>query len=243
MEHTRNLNLLTFEVRYELEKGTKKLHIAREVDRGHTMHDQKKPIVENLHEGKRHGRRFPDLLPSQANELDFKDASHFEFKENMSPASPIFADFNRYSYPLAPRSPSGKASKSFKDVISETINTQRQEKRAVSLMPEILLHSAVLENNIEEILKLLRVDRIDVNRGTKLGLFSLHQAAFSGLEEVTEILVENGADLNVVTPEGLTPLETAVCAGNFECAEILIKNGAPVDRIKDGFVDRRFVKL
>ena len=107
-------------------------------------------------------------------------------------------------------------------------------------MPEILLHSAVLDNNIEEILKLLTVDRIDVNRGAKMGLFSLHEAAFSGLEQVTEILVENGADVHLVTPEGLTPLDAAVCAGNFECAEILIKNGAPVDSIKDGFVDRSF---
>lgn len=240
------MNLLTFELRKKARKQKKKLYIARKVDRGRStaMHDQIKPTIENLHgEGKRHGRRFPDLLSLEENELDFKDASHFGFKENICPASATVVDFNRYSYPLAPCSPSGKTSKTFTDLISETISTQRQEKRAVSLMPEILLHSAVLENNIDEIRKLLKVDRIDVNRGTKLGLFSLHQAAFSGLEEVTEILVENGADLNIVTPEGLTPLETAVCAGNFECAEILIKNGAPVDRIKDGFVDRRFVKL
>lgn len=208
------------------------------------MHDQRKniskPKMENLRDGKRRGRRFPVALPVLENDGDFEKMG---YKENISPVSPTCSSLNRYSFPLAPCSPSGKATRSFKDVISEAINTQRQEKRAVSLMPEILLHSAILENNIDEILKLVKVDRVDVNCGAKMGLFSLHQAALSGFEEVTEILVENGADLNIMTPEGLTALETAVCAGNFECAEILIKNGAPVDSIKDGFVDRGFVKL
>lgn len=206
------------------------------------MHDQQKTvsIAENLRERRRQTRHFPDALPEKENEGNFSNRP-LELGEDFSPVSPSFTDFNRYSFPLAPCSPSGKPTKSFKDIISENINSQRQEKRAVSLMPEILLHSAVLDNNIEEIVKLLKVDRIDVNRGARLGLFSLHEAAFSGLQEVTEILVENGADLNLVTPEGLTPLDAAVCAGNFECAEILIKNGAPVDSIKDGFVDRKFL--
>lgn len=168
-----------------------------------------------------------------------KDRRSFALKEN---SNRVMTNFYRYSFPLSPCSPGGKLSKTFSDVLNENIIAQRQEKRAVSLMPEILLHSAVLENNIEEILRLVKVDGIDVNRGTELGLFTLHQAAFSGLEEITEILVEGGADLKITTPEGVTALEAAVCAGNFECAEILIRNGAPVDSIRDGFVDRSFFK-
>lgn len=197
-----------------------------------TMHDQlsRNARPETLHT-RRHARHFPDgLPPNQSNNLKSRPLA---LKENIS-------DFNRYSFPLSPCSPSGKPSKTFSDALNESINLQRQEKRAVSLMPEILLHSAVLENNVEEILKLVKIDRVNVNRGAELGLFSLHQAAFSGHEEITAILVENGADLNMTTPEGMTALEAAVCAGNFECAEILIQNGAPVDSIKDGFVDRTF---
>lgn len=203
------------------------------------MHDQKNrnSRPENVHSRKQ-VRNFPDGMASNANNNLKKRP--VAFKENIAPQSPSIADFNRYSFPLSPCSPSGKQSKTFTDALNESINLQRQEKRAVSLMPEILLHSAVLENNVEEILKLLKVDGVNVNRGAEVGLFSLHQAAFSGLEEVTEILVENGADLKITTPEGMTALDAAVCAGNFECAEILIKNGAPVDSIKDGFVDRSF---
>lgn len=199
------------------------------------MHDQvkRKSLPENL----RRAGHCPDGVSS--NSSNFKNIP-IAFKENIAPLNPNMSDFNRYSFPLSPCSPSGKQSKTFTDALNESINLQRQEKRTVSLMPEILLHAAVLENNIDEILKLVKVDGVNVNLGAKLGLFSLHQAAFSGLEEITEILVENGADLNITTPEGLTALEAAVCAGNFECAEILIKNGAPVDSIKDGFVDRSF---
>ena len=204
-----------------------------------TMHDQlsRNSRPENLHT-RRHARHYPDGVPSsQGNNIKNRPIA---FKGTIAPLSPTTSDFNRYSFPLSPCSPSGKPSKTFSDALNESIHLHRQEKRAVSLMPEILLHSAVLENNIEEILKLVKVDGINVNCGAKLGLFSLHQAAFSGLEEVTEILVENGADLNITTPEGMTALDAAVCAGNFECAEILIKNGAPVDSIKDGFDDRSF---
>jgi hypothetical protein len=201
------------------------------------MHDQlsRNARPENLHT-RRHARHFPNGVPS--NESNNMKNRPMGFKENITPLNPT--DFNRYSFPLSPCSPSGKSTKTFSDAINENIHLHRQEKRAVSLMPEILLHSAVLENNIDEILKLVKVDGINVNRGAELGLFSLHQAAFSGLEEITEILVENGADFNITTPEGMTALEAAVCAGNFECAEILIKNGAPVDSIKDGFDDRSF---
>ncbi|XP_028413733.1 uncharacterized protein LOC114536584 [Dendronephthya gigantea] len=203
------------------------------------MHDpvSRNARGENLN-SKRHARHFPDGVSSEQSKNTKKRP--LVFKENTTPLNPTLSDFNRYSFPLSACSPSGKPSRTFSDALNESINLQRQEKRAVSLMPEILLHSAVLDNNVEDILKLVKVEGVDVNRGAQLGLFSLHHAAFSGMEEVTEILVENGADLNITTPEGFTALEAAVCAGNFECAEILIKNGAPVDSIKDGFVDRSF---
>lgn len=208
------------------------------------MHDNRNTKQENVH-SRCNGRHFPDGVPSSDESRKNNNKKHrpvpVAFKENITPLNTsAVAEFNRFSFPLSSRSPSGKPSKTFTDALNENINQQRHEKRTVSLMPEILLHSAVLENNIEEILKLVKVDRVDVNRGAELGLFSLHQAAFSGLEQVTEILVESGADLNIATPEGMTALDAAVCAGNFECAEILIKNGAAVDSIRDGFDDRSF---
>ena len=209
------------------------------------MHDYKcvkMQTEQNLFARRQHCGCFPDGDGTSDKTSELKSKS-LVIKSNTTntpdDSSPTFAEFNRYSFPLSPCSPNSKSTKTFKEVINDTINTQRQEKRAVSLMPEILLHAAVLDNNVDEILKLLRVDRVDINRGAQMGLFSLHEAAFSGLEQVTEILVENGANVHLVTPEGLTPLDAAVRAGNFECAEILIKNGASIDSIKNGFVDRR----
>lgn len=109
--------------------------------------------------------------------------------------------------------------------------------RAVSFCPEILLLSAVMENNTEELIKILREGNVNVNQANSIGRLPIHEAASEGFVECTQILIENGANLTLECSEGLTPLEAAVISGNFECAELLIRSGAPIDKIKDGFVD------
>ena len=108
--------------------------------------------------------------------------------------------------------------------------------RAVSFSPEILLHSALIDNNAEELVKLLKSIPLDINKPSSCGSLPIHIAAAEGHVECARVLIENGALLTVESPDGLSPLEAAVYGGNFECAELLITSGAPVDKIKDGFL-------
>lgn len=112
--------------------------------------------------------------------------------------------------------------------------------RAVSFCPEILLLSAVMENNTEELAKILREGNVNVNQANSIGRLPIHEAASEGFVECAQILIENGANLTLECSEGFTPLEAAVISGNFECAELLIRSGAPIDKIKNGFLDPVF---
>ena len=124
--------------------------------------------------------------------------------------------------------------------IFSTVEESLKPPRAVSFCPEILLLSAVMENNTDELVKILREGNVNVNQANSIGRLPIHEAASEGFVECTQILIENGANLTLECSEGLTPLEAAVISGNFECAELLIRSGAPIDKIKDGFFDPVF---
>lgn len=121
--------------------------------------------------------------------------------------------------------------------ILSAVEESQKPPRAVSFCPEILLLSAVMENNTEELAKILREGNVNVNQANSIGRLPIHEAASEGFVECAQILIENGANLTLECSEGLTPLEAAVISGNFECAELLIRSGAPIDKIKNGFVD------
>ena len=99
-----------------------------------------------------------------------------------------------------------------------------------------------MENNTEELAKILREGNVNVNKANSIGRLPIHEAASEGFVECAQILIENGANLTLECSEGFTPLEAAVISGNFECAELLIQSGAPIDKIKDGFLDPVIVK-
>lgn len=123
-----------------------------------------------------------------------------------------------------------------------TVEECHKPPRAVSFCPEILLLSAVMENNTEELAKILREGNVNVNQANSIGRLPIHEAASEGFVECAQILIENGANLTLECSEGFTPLEAAVISGNFECAELLIRSGAPIDKIKNGFLDPALVK-
>lgn len=121
--------------------------------------------------------------------------------------------------------------------LGKTVEDLKPAPRAVSFSPEILLHSAIMENNAEELAKLLKTKLVDINQPNSHGRLPIHEAASEGHVECAQVLIENGAVLTAESKDGVSPLEAAVYGGNFECAELLIKSGAPIDKIRDGFVD------
>ena len=126
--------------------------------------------------------------------------------------------------------------------VFSTVEETPKSQRAVSFCPEVLLLFAVMENNKEELEKILREGNANVNQANSIGRLPIHEAASEGFVECAEILIENGANLNLKCSEGLTPLEIAVISGHYECAELFIKSGAPIDKIKNGFIDPIIVK-
>ena len=92
------------------------------------------------------------------------------------------------------------------------------------------LHMAILDNDIDTVKSLLRINRELVNdKESKLKWTPLHLASALGHEEIITLLIDNGADLNAKDEDGKTPLFYASSKGHKEIVEILINHGADVN--------------
>jgi len=78
--------------------------------------------------------------------------------------------------------------------------------------PDISIHEAVIEGNIEAVKQHLDAG-VDVNAKDNIGFTPLHYAAQSGRKEIVELLIAKGADVNAKN-------------GHKEVAELLIAKGA-----------------
>jgi len=88
--------------------------------------------------------------------------------------------------------------------------------------PDILIHDAALEGNIEAIKQHLAAGT-DVNARGGIGETPLHSAAYYGHKVVAELLIAEGADVNAKTEDGVTPLDFA--KRHPEIADLLRKHG------------------
>jgi len=100
------------------------------------------------------------------------------------------------------------------------------KKTRVRFDPCTTILDAAARNDVDEILKLLTVDKINPNQTNEDGLTALHQACIDNLDEVVRILLENGANVNSVDSELWTPLHAACTCGNTTIARILIERNA-----------------
>jgi len=91
--------------------------------------------------------------------------------------------------------------------------------------PDISIHEAVIEGNIEAVKQHLDAG-VDVNAKDNIGFTPLHYAAQSGRKEIVELLIAKGADVNAKNGIGWTPLLFAATWGHKEVAELLIAKGA-----------------
>ena len=93
---------------------------------------------------------------------------------------------------------------------------------------EIELHTAVMQDNTDNIKIILSMGFVDVNCE---GLFGcnftpLHAASYKGNKESVKILLNSGADPNLHDRWGNTPLHKAAYYGYEEVVEILVEGGA-----------------
>jgi cytohesin len=125
---------------------------------------------------------------------------------------------------------------------AEPVAEASQPKPTTAKAPDISIHKAVEEGNIEAVKKFLAAG-IDVNAKAFItGSTPLHIAA---TKEVVELLIAKGADVNAKDKYDMTPLHPAAGRGHKEVVELLIAKGADVNaRDEDGdtpldWADRR----
>ena len=91
--------------------------------------------------------------------------------------------------------------------------------------PDISIHDAALEGNIEVVKQHLAAGA-DVNNK---GLFGGTPLILAESREIIELLIVAGADVNYSPENGITPLARAVIREDKESAELLITSGADVN--------------
>ena len=85
-------------------------------------------------------------------------------------------------------------------------DVDEEEDEAVEDDPEMVLHHAAIEGDVENVKALVERDSNLVNKKDKNHWQPLHEAVRAGNHEVVKYLVENGADLDTMTKFGGTPL-------------------------------------
>ena len=96
---------------------------------------------------------------------------------------------------------------------------------------EIELHTAVMQDNTDNIKILLSMGFVDVNcRKSIYNNFTpLHLASYKGNKESVKILLKSGADPNLHDCWRNTPLQIANHYGHEEVVELLVDGGADFD--------------
>ncbi|XP_033099579.1 death-associated protein kinase dapk-1-like [Anneissia japonica] len=118
-------------------------------------------------------------------------------------------------FPRKPNKPSPMFS-----IRKSTINEQR-------------LIRAVSDNDSEEVRRLTKDKRVEINTLTELGQTSLHLAAANGYIEICEILVKGGADLKGKDKEGRNPLHEASKENQLDVCKFIVNRSKSTLNEKD----------
>ena len=106
--------------------------------------------------------------------------------------------------------------------------------RSVSFAPEVVFFTAVADNDVAELTRLMHKEELDVNHQSPSGLTALHYAAAEGSFECLQLLLDCGAEVELLDSQGCSALDFAVRGGHFDCASFLIKAGAEIKKIVNG---------
>lgn len=98
---------------------------------------------------------------------------------------------------------------------------------AQNLLGSSALHVAAKNGNVD-IVKVLIINKADINKKDLDGLTAFHWACRRGYQEVVKLLLEQGADINEKDNEGLTGLFWAILRDHGDVIAFLIDKGADV---------------
>ncbi|XP_071952456.1 death-associated protein kinase 1-like [Antedon mediterranea] len=115
---------------------------------------------------------------------------------------------------------------------SSLFPSRRSNPRRRSTIQEQGLIRAILNNDSEEVQRLIDEEKVEIGTLTELGKTSFHLAAANGYGSICEILIKANADVNSTDMEGRSPLHEAAKENNLEICKLLIDRSANVD-LKD----------
>ena len=110
-------------------------------------------------------------------------------------------------------------------------------EQTIAKAPDISIHRAVTERNIEAIKQHLAAGT-DINtkvKGGTRGGTPLHWAILNNNKKIIELLITNGADVNAKARDGRTPLDYANATPKYDSSEVEapIKEIATIIEIDD----------
>ena len=125
----------------------------------------------------------------------------------------------------------GKTEKELEN--AEPVTETAQPEPPTVKAPDISIHEAAAEGNIEAVIQHL-ANGVDVNAKSEdkdgNGGTPLCYAAWHGRKEIAELLIVEGADVNAAAIfDRYTPLHYAASSGHTEIAELLIDAGADLE--------------
>ena len=141
---------------------------------------------------------------------------------------------NRPSKPSQKRDVTRNANKSSSVSDKRITGRKTSVTKLISFPTNSLLHSAVVEGDIELAQRLLLKDPSAINKLSLEGTAPIHEAAINGDVDCMRLLIKYGACLEVKDKHNRTALEYAVLVGNFDCAALLLNYGANDEKIRDG---------
>jgi hypothetical protein len=118
--------------------------------------------------------------------------------------------------------------------VSDKYGPERNQARAwieeVKQKQKSRLVSAMIQDNEDEVLEILKSRSININIKGRKGTTPLMEAAEAGMDlKYVKILIDHGADVNAKNDDGMTALMFAVLNGKIEKMQLLISNGADVN--------------
>ena len=163
-----------------------------------------------------------ELLITNGADVNAKDAAG-NTPLDLSISKLEIADLLRYH--------GGKTEKELEN--AEPVTEAAQPEPPTVKAPDISIHEAAAEGNIEAVIQHL-ANGVDVNVKNDFGFTPLLKAAQFGRREVAELLIAKGADVSVKDKFGRTPLHCAADEDQTEVAELLIAAGADVNGRDNG---------